>query len=39
VRSQNIDEVAVVTVNPYKRRGVRKFDPDYVDVKFRDHAQ
>ena len=34
VRSQIVDEVAVVTINP-TRRGVRVFDPDAIDVQWK----
>jgi hypothetical protein len=34
VRSQIIDEVAVVTVKPC-RRGVRRFDAAYIDIQWR----
>ena len=37
VRSQIIDEIAVVTIQP-TRRGVRTFDPTAIDVVFRDRA-
>jgi site-specific DNA recombinase len=32
IRSQIIDEVAVVTIQPCRPRGLRGFDPDYVDI-------
>ena len=38
-RAQAVDEIAVVTIWPLPRRGVRVFDPQYVTVEFRQDTE